>query len=204
MLSLRSVRKSFGDRLVLDGVDLDVERGERVVVRGPNGAGKTTLLRCILGTVTPESGMLSVGGNAAGSRAARLQIGASLAQERSFYLRLSGEENLVFFARLRGASEVEARRQVHELSDELKLGDLLHAPVGRCSTGQLQQLAFARALLGAPPVLLLDEPTRSLDEQARSRLWAAVARRPRSALLFATHLDGDLRYASTTYDLPAR
>ena len=204
MLSLRSVRKSFGDRLVLDGVDLDVERGERVALRGPNGAGKTTLLRCIIGTVTPESGVLAVEGAAAGSRAARLRIGASLAQERSFYLRLTGAENLLFFARLRGASTGEARRQDNSLSEELELAELLPAPAGRCSTGQLQQLAFARALLGDPSVLLLDEPTRSLDEHARERLWAAVARRQDAALVFATHLEDDLRHATTTYDLGAR
>jgi ABC-type multidrug transport system ATPase subunit len=204
MLSLRSIRKSFGDRLVLDDVDLDVQRGERIALRGPNGAGKTTLLRCVLGTVTPESGELRVCGAIAGSRAARRRIGASLAQERSFYLRLSGAENLFFFARLRGAAVSDARRQVAELSEELELAELLSAPAGRCSTGQLQQLAFARSLLGAPPVILLDEPTRSLDEQARARLWDAVARRGDVALLYATHLDDDLRHASSTFDLASR
>lgn len=204
MLSVHGLRKSFGDRLVLAGLDAQVEPGERVAVVGPNGSGKTTLLRCILGTVTPDGGQVVVDGLEAGTTAARQRIGASLAQERSFYLRLTGRENLVFFARLRGLARPEAQRAVDGLAAELELGALLPKRAGECSTGQLQQLAFARALLGEPGLLLLDEPTRSLDRDARDRLWAAVARRPDAAVLFATHLDDDLKVAAATIELRDR
>src|SRR5699024_8879795 len=123
--------------------------------------------------------------------------GASLSQERSFYLRLSGRENLLLFARLNGLGKRAAGKRVDELADELELSDLVAQRADRCSSGQLQQLAFARALVGDPELVLLDEPTRSLDVEARSRLWAALARRPLVAAVIATHLDEDVGHVTS-------
>jgi ABC-type multidrug transport system ATPase subunit len=195
--------RSFGERDVLHGIDLEVEPGNRLALRGPNGSGKTTLLRCLLGTVFPTFGIVTIGGHAAGSRAARALTGASLSQERSFYLRLTGRQNLVFFASVRGLSTAAARDEVDRLVDELDLADIAAQRANRCSSGMLQQLALARALLADPHVLLLDEPTRSLDEAARGRLWAALDRRPQTAVVIATHLDEDLAHAGAVLDLGA-
>jgi ABC-type multidrug transport system ATPase subunit len=192
VLTIEGLCRRFGAREVVRGLDLAVAPGERVAVCGPNGSGKTTVLRCIAGTLTPTSGRIQVGAHDAGTVEARRLIGVSLSQERSFYLRLSGRQNLSFFARVRGFGPREAARRVARLSDELELESILVQRVDRCSTGMVQQLSFARALIGDPAVLVLDEPTRSLDRDARGRFWAAVDRRPRTALVIATHSEEDV------------
>lgn len=203
MIAIEGVHRSFGRREVLTGVDLAVQPGERVALRGPNGSGKSTLLRCVLGAVEPSAGTVTVGGFRAGSVEARELIGATLSQDRSFYLRLTGLKNLLFFARLRRPTLAEARADVDRVVEELELGEIAAKRVSRCSTGMVQQLGFARALLGEPSVLLLDEPTRSLDEGASKRLWAALERRPRVAVLIATHRHEDTDRCGRVHELAA-
>ena len=132
---------------------------------------------------------------------ARRWTGVSLSQERSFYLRLSGRDNLLFFAGVRGIRRGDAVRMVEALEEELELGAILAKRVDRCSTGMVQQLAFARALIGVPRILLLDEPTRSLDAEATERLWRAVEARPHLALLIATHREDDVARCQRRIDL---
>lgn len=201
MILIDGLTRRFGRLTVLDGLSLHVASGERVGLFGPNGSGKTTLLRCVLGTVTPTAGTVTVGGHQAGAFAARSLIGVSLAQERSFYLRLTGHENLILFARLRNLSRRAAASRVGELLRELELTEIARKRADRCSTGQLQQLGFARALLGEPPVLLLDEPTRSLDHDARARVWAALERRRDRTVVVASHLDADIEACDRTIRL---
>ena len=187
---------------MLRSVDVTLERGERLALRGPNGSGKTTLLRCVTGTLEPTGGRVLVGGHEAGTVEARRLLGASLSQERSFYQRLSGHANLLFFARVRHAGGGRAAAAVDSLVEELELAEIATERVDRCSTGMIQQLALARALVGDPELLLLDEPTRSLDENAVQRLWAALDRRPQLALLVATHIDADVSRCHGRLDLP--
>lgn len=203
ILSIQGLNRRFGAREVVRSLDLEVARGQRVALGGPNGSGKTTVLRCIAGTLTPTAGTVEVGGHPAGELEARRLTGASLSQERSFYLRLTGRANLLFFARLRYDAEREAARRVDALEEELEIRDIARQRVDRCSSGMVQQLALARALLGEPALLLLDEPTRSLDVDARGRLWAALDRRPDTAALFASHLDEDLEHCDERRFLPA-
>jgi ABC-2 type transport system ATP-binding protein len=194
--------RRFGDRKVVGRLELTVKQGERVALLGPNGSGKSTVLRCIAGTLTPSAGSILVDGHPAGSVAARRLIGVSLSQERSFYLRLSGRQNLTFFARIRGFSRRDAARVVAALEEELHLEPFLSDRTDRYSTGMILQLGFARALLGDPPLLLLDEPTRSLDSGAVDRLWRAVDRRRAAAVVIATHREGDVAHCDSTIDLP--
>jgi ABC-type multidrug transport system ATPase subunit len=202
LVDVRGLVRRFGEREVIRGLDLQLSAGARTALVGPNGSGKTTFLRCIAGTLTPNSGEVRIRGEPAGTLAARSLVGISLSQERSFYLRLSGRTNLRFFARLRHTRGRDARRAVAELEEELELSEIASRRADACSTGMLQQLAFARALLGRPSVVLLDEPTRSLDEQARGRIWAALERRPQIAVLIATHLQGDLGRCDSRIDFP--
>ena len=201
MIWVQHLTRRFGEREVVRDIDIEVRVGQRIALRGPNGSGKTTVIRCILGTVAPSAGVIEIGSHPAGSLAARALIGATLAQERSFYLRLSGRRNLLFFARVRGLSAREAERAVSAVIEELELEEITAERCDRCSSGMLQQVALARALLTSPPVLLLDEPTRSLDTEARGRLWAALDRRPNAAVLLATHLDEDLAHVGQVIEL---
>ena len=203
ILRIEALNRRFGEHEVIHSLDLGVASGERVAMQGPNGSGKTTVLRCIAGTLTPNSGRIDVGGHPVGAIEARRLIGASLSQERSFYLRLSGRANLLFFARLRFDSEGVAARRVGELEEELQIREITRERVDRCSSGMIQQLALARALLGEPRLVLLDEPTKSLDVDARARLWGALDRRRDAAVLFASHLDEDLVHCDRKLSLPA-
>ena len=202
VLSIESLNRRFGRREVVRSLDLAVEPGQRIALWGPNGSGKSTVLRCVAGTLVPSAGSVQVGGHQAGELAARRLIGASLSQERSFYLRLSGRTNLLFFARMRYDNRREGVRSVDGLIEELEIADIAAQRVDRCSTGMVQQLGIARALLGDPVVLLLDEPTRSLDAEARGRLWSALERRPHAAALIATHLDEDVKLCDERVSFP--
>lgn len=202
LLSIERLGRRFKGHEVIRSLTLSVEAGERVALRGPNGSGKTTVLRCVAGTMAPTRGSISVAGYPAGSVDARGLIGASLSQERSFYLRLSGHANLLCFARLRLASEAEAREQVGALEQELAIEDFASRRADTYSAGMLQQLAFARALLGDPALLLLDEPTRSLDDKAVERFWCALDQRPNAAVLVATHNRDDLGHCGHLIELP--
>jgi ABC-2 type transport system ATP-binding protein len=203
LLEVRALNRRFGRHEVVRRLDFTLRRGERLALRGPNGAGKSTVLRCIAGTVSPSAGSALVRGHPAGSHAARRLIGVSFSQERSFYLRLTGRRNLTFFASLRGLDPRAAALEVARLEEELELGEILAERADRCSTGMILQMSFARALLGDPQLLVLDEPTRSLDAAAAKRLWAAVERRPETGLVIATHRDDDVAHCDASIELPS-
>jgi ABC-type multidrug transport system ATPase subunit len=192
VLAVEGLCRRYGERLVIQDFDLALLGGERVALRGRNGSGKTTILRCILGTLAPTRGRILVCGHPGGSLAARNLIGAVLPQERAFYLRLTGRTNLLFFAKIRGLDRDAATRRVQRLEEELQLGATLSRRLDRCSSGMLQKLAVARALIAEPPLLLLDEPTRSLDDDAVALVWAALDRRPQTSVLITTHRRDDV------------
>ena len=202
LLSIEGLSRRFGDKEVVRSLDLAARPGQHIALWGPNGSGKSTVLRCVAGTLVPSAGSVRVGGHQAGELAARRLIGASLSQERSFYLRLSGRTNLLFFSRMRYDDRREGTRAVDALIEELEIADIAAQRVDRCSTGMVQQLGIARALLGDPLLVLLDEPTRSLDAEARGRLWAALGRRPQAAALIATHLDEDVKLCDERVSFP--
>ena len=188
----RGLRRSFGTVTALDGVDLDVGGGEIVALLGPNGAGKSTLLRILCTTMLADGGEARVCGTdvAADPAAARRRLGVMIGDERSLYWRLSGRRNLSFFAALHGIDRAAAEAAASELLATVELTAAADKPVGEYSSGMRARLSLARALLGAPPVLLLDEPTRSLDPiAARSfrATAAALARDRGAAVLLATH-----------------
>ena len=200
LLAIRELTRDFADKHIVGPLDLRVAPGERLAVVGPNGAGKTTLLRCVTGALLPTTGEVRVAGHPAGSPAAKRLVGASLSQERSFYLRLTGRENLLFFARLRHSRRA-ATEQVRALEEELEVGAIAANRADRCSTGMLQQISFARSLIGDPCLLVLDEPTRSLDSAAVERLWGALDRRPDTAVLIATHRQDDIDRCTAQVDI---
>jgi ABC-type multidrug transport system ATPase subunit len=152
-------------RVALDGVDLEVRRGEFFGVLGQNGAGKTTLFKILATLVRPDAGHASVAGIDVVERPAqaRRALIPVVASERSLYWRVSAEENLRLYATLYGLRGAEARKRIGEALAVVGLDQVGAKQVGLFSSGMKQRLLIARALLGRPEILLLDEPTRSLD-----------------------------------------
>lgn len=156
----------------LDGIDLTVERGEIVGLVGRNGYGKTTLIKCVAGLLAPSEGEVRVwtyDSQKQPSEVRRL-IGWVGAEERSFYLRLTGLQNLMFFARLQGMTAELAGERIGHFCSLLKCDALLNKRVHEHSTGNRQRFSIVRGLLHDPKVLILDEPTRSLDPFSASDL----------------------------------
>ena len=156
----------------LRDVSFAVEIGEIFGLIGRNGAGKTTLTKIVATLVQPTTGSVSVHGydSVDDDEHVRRHIGLATAEERSFYWRLTSEQNLMFFARLHGLSDRVAKQRIKDLFAQLELDEVARRRFGEMSTGNKQRLAVARALLASPPVLLLDEPTRSLDPLAAERM----------------------------------
>lgn len=169
-------RGSVASHEVLKGVELDVQRGDYVALLGANGAGKTTILKTAATLLMPDSGSVSVMGLdvAREGRAVRDVTGYVLADERSFHWRLSAAENLEFFAQLDGIAGERGKARVRYLLDRLDLTSAGSRPFGEFSTGMKQRLAVGRALLKSPRVLLMDEPTRSIDPAHAADVWRLV------------------------------
>ena len=171
-VSLRGVTKHYGALHAVDGVDLDIARGEIFGLIGHNGAGKSTLFKMMLGLIPATSGEILVGGASVrgrGFRAARRHIGY-LPENGVLYDNLSGLETLHFFARLKGAPLAQCQPAL----DKVGLAHAGKRPVREYSKGMRQRLGFAQALLGAPQVLFLDEPTNGLDPQAIRDFYATL------------------------------
>lgn len=186
-------RKSKAPVEALRDVSFEVRRGEIFGLIGRNGAGKTTLTKIVATLVQPTSGTVAVNGfdSVKNDELVRMQIGLAGAEERSFYWRLTSEQNLLFFARLYGMKDREANKRIAMLFSQLELGETARKRFGELSTGNKQRLAVARALLPSPPVLLLDEPTRSLDPLAASKMRTMIKllsqQSPPATILFTSH-----------------
>jgi ABC-2 type transport system ATP-binding protein len=170
-IAVDALRVDRGGRTVLDGISLTVPRGRVVGLLGPSGSGKSTLMRSIVGVQIVHGGAIRVLGEPAGSPALRHRIGY-LTQAPSVYGDLTVRGNLRYFARLVGASA----ERVEETMREVDLADFADHVVNRLSGGQGARVNLAAALVGEPPVLVLDEPTVGLDPVLRRDLWALFRR----------------------------
>ena len=183
------LHRHFGAVEALRGVDLEVATGEVHALLGPNGAGKTTLMRILSGLVDPTAGTAYVLDRRAGrSRELRELIGMVPPGDRSFYMRLSGFENLVFFARLEGLRKRAARVRAADLLEAVGLAEAGARPINTYSHGMQKRLSFARALINEPRLLLVDEATHDLDPVAAQQVRDLAAQRARAgtAVLWAT------------------
>jgi ABC-2 type transport system ATP-binding protein len=196
-IDVAEVSRNFGDHKAVDDVSLRVPAGSVHALLGPNGAGKTTLLRMLCGLVEPASGRVRVAGldSATDSVEVRRRIGFVPSGDRSFYLRLSGHENLVFFGRLHGLRRREASRRATDVIARVGLADAARRRVGLYSHGMHKRLSVARALMIEPPVLLVDEATHDLDPGGATQVQALVraAADQGAAVLWATQRLDEIR-----------
>jgi ABC-2 type transport system ATP-binding protein len=177
----------------LAGISFSVQPAEAVAIVGPNGAGKSTLLRVLATLIIPTRGRAWIAGCDVERDASRArgQFGYHTGGDEGFYTRLSGRENLAFFAAMNNISGAEAHRRIKLAAERMSISGELDRQVRTFSTGTTHRLGLARALLNQPAILLLDEPTRSLDPLAaadfRRLLKEDLVRQHGTTLLFASH-----------------
>lgn len=192
-LPVREIAREPEDDTIVavKGVSFEVHPGEVFGFLGPNGAGKTTTIRMLATLLEPSTGHAYICGHDVGreAMAARAKLGAVLAGDRSLYWKLSGRENLEYFATLHRVPRRDIPRRIDEVLERMQLSSRADEMVERYSTGMKQRLALARALLADPPVLLLDEPTLGLDPQSARNLRDIVLelKDEGRAILLTTH-----------------
>lgn len=187
LVEFDAVGKSLGGRPVLDGLTLEIRRGEAYGLLGPNGSGKSTAIRLLAGLLTPDAGRIRFDGRDLGPTA--VQRMGVCAQEVSLYRELTPVENLEFFARLYGLAADARRRRVDELVQRFGLEPHARTRVARLSGGWQQRVHVAVGLVHDPELLVLDEPTGAIDVQARLALWSQLEalRADGLTLLITTH-----------------
>ena len=171
----RGLRKSYGDKLVLDGIDLQVPEGTIFALLGPNGAGKTTMVQILSTLIGADSGEVRIGGHdpAGDPDAVRVVIGAT-GQFSAVDNYLTGEENLMLMADLHHLPKEKGRRRANELLEQFDLVEVAKQTPATYSGGMRRRLDLAMGLVGAPRIVFLDEPTTGLDPRGRHTMWEII------------------------------
>ncbi len=174
-ITATGLRKSFGDQVVLDGLDLDVRRGTVFALLGANGAGKTTTVKILSTLIRADAGEVQVAGHdlAREPDAVRAAIGVT-GQFSAVDNLLTGEENLLLMADLNHLAKSERRRRTAQLLEQFDLVDASRKPASTYSGGMRRRLDLAMTLVGSPQVIFLDEPTTGLDPRSRRNMWRIV------------------------------
>ena len=181
--------KRYGDVTAVDGLDLQVNRGELYSLLGVNGAGKTTAIKILTGLVKPTSGDALVGGHSITAEPGKVKalIGVS-PQETAVAPNLTVRENLELICGIHGFSREKTEAKIRELSDRFTLMPVLKRRAGKLSGGWQRRVSIAMALISEPEILFLDEPTLGLDVLARHELWDTIrALKGRVTILLTTH-----------------
>jgi ABC-2 type transport system ATP-binding protein len=174
-IAVAGLRKFFGDKVVLDGIDLQVARGTIFALLGPNGAGKTTMVQILSTLIGADAGEMAVGGHdlARDPDAVREVIGVT-GQFSAVDNLLTGEENLLLMADLRHLERAQGRRRSAELLERFDLAEAARKPAGTYSGGMRRRLDLAMTLVGDPHIIFLDEPTAGLDPRSRRTMWQLI------------------------------
>ncbi|WP_129298115.1 ATP-binding cassette domain-containing protein [Streptomyces lydicus] len=174
-IAAKGLRKAYGDKTVLDGIDLAVPAGTVFSLLGPNGAGKTTAVKILSTLVTAEAGDLRVGGHdlAADPQAVREVIGVT-GQFSAVDGLITGEENMLLMADLHHLSRREGRRTATGLLERFDLAEAAKKPAATYSGGMKRRLDIAMTLVGNPRIIFLDEPTTGLDPRSRHTMWGII------------------------------
>jgi ABC-2 type transport system ATP-binding protein len=174
-IAAKGLRKAYGDKTVLDGIDLTVPAGTVFSLLGPNGAGKTTAIKILSTLITADAGELHVGGHdlAADPQAVRAAIGVT-GQFSAVDGLITGEENMLLMADLHHLSKREGRRVTAELLERFDLTEAAKKPASTYSGGMKRRLDLAMTLVGNPRIIFLDEPTTGLDPRSRHNMWQII------------------------------
>ncbi|MFI1712200.1 ATP-binding cassette domain-containing protein [Streptomyces litmocidini] len=174
-ISAVGLRKSYGDKTVLDGIDLHVPAGSVFALLGPNGAGKTTAVKILSTLITADGGQVRVGGHdlTTEAQAVRAAIGVT-GQFSAVDGLITGEENMLLMADLHHLSRQEGRRVAAELLRRFDLTEAAKKPASTYSGGMKRRLDIAMTLVGAPRIIFLDEPTTGLDPRSRHTMWGII------------------------------
>ncbi|MEU6395465.1 ATP-binding cassette domain-containing protein [Streptomyces cinnamoneus] len=174
-VSAVGLRKSYGEKLVLDGIDLHIPAGSVFALLGPNGAGKTTAVKILSTLITADAGELHVGGHdlAADPQAVRAAIGVT-GQFSAVDGLITGEENMLLMADLHHLSKNEGRQVSRELLERFDLVEAAKKPASTYSGGMKRRLDLAMTLVGSPRIIFLDEPTTGLDPRSRHNMWGII------------------------------
>lgn len=185
-------KSSLREVTALKGISLEIGRGEIFGLLGPNGAGKTTLIKCLTTLLLPTNGRAWINGFELTKQddAIRATVGCMLMGERGLYWKLTGRENLVFFGALYHLPPAERIRRATAVIERLNLGEIADRPVETYSSGQKMKLAFAKALINDAPLLILDEPTNTLDLPSARELRAIVRElnQQGKTVIYTTHI----------------
>ncbi len=174
-IEIVSLTKQYGDFVALNGINLNIRKGEVFGLLGPNGAGKTTTISILCGLDRPTSGMASVGGHDVVRETAKVkQLIGVCTQSSSVLSHLTGRENVELFGALHSLSRREAKKQAIEQLDRMGLGEDLDRRAGKYSEGMKRRLSLAMALVSDPPIVFLDEPTAAMDPQSRRAVWDVI------------------------------
>jgi ABC-2 type transport system ATP-binding protein len=190
MISCNDLSKQFGDFWAVNGVSLDVQPGEVLVLLGQNGAGKTTTVRMLTAVLTPTRGWAKVAGYdvAREPEKVRSSVGV-LTEQHGLYARMTAEEYLDFFAQVYGIPSNVKKARITHLLEYFGLSSAAKKRTGEYSKGMRQKLALARALIHEPPVLLLDEPTSAMDPESARLVRDHIAdlRSSQRTIIICTH-----------------
>jgi ABC-2 type transport system ATP-binding protein len=199
---VKNLSKSFKNKQVLKDINLKVDKSEIFALMGPNGSGKTTFLKILATLVSPDSGSVEICNLNASAYPEKVKskIGLVCDADRSFYQILTIEDNMNFFAGIMGITQNSCLKRVNGLFESFNLNEWRKTRLSHCPSGIKQKLAIIRALIHNPEVLLVDEPTRSLDEESRKTILAFLSdevKRGKKACIMVTH---DINEAKKTAD----
>ncbi|TPL54051.1 sn-glycerol-3-phosphate ABC transporter ATP-binding protein UgpC [Mesorhizobium sp. B2-4-6] len=173
-VELRQVSKSFQNLKVVHDIDLDIDKGEFVVLVGPSGCGKSTTLRMVAGLERPSGGEIHIGGKLVNNVQARDRDIAMVFQSYALYPQMTVAQNMAFGLRIRKVAEAEVTQRIARVADILDLSELLQRKPHQLSGGQRQRVAMGRAMVRQPKVFLFDEPLSNLDAKLRVKMRAEI------------------------------
>jgi sodium transport system ATP-binding protein len=191
LIEIKELSKSFKKTLAVDGISFSVAKGEIVGLVGENGAGKTTTLRMLATMLKPSSGTAAVNGYDIQRQPSQVrgEIGILFGGEVGLYDRLTGRENISYFAELNGMTKAETASSINELVNLLDMQEYIDRRVGKFSRGMKQKVAVARSIVHNPSVMLFDEPTAGLDVSAARIVQDFIlhCKEEKKAIIFSSH-----------------